>query len=118
MAIHEKAKELGRLIGQSDEYKTLRRARQHLEEVPELGQQLDRLQRVAETLERKAMQGQEPPEEQVNEYESLLSTIQADARYQGLVAAQANFDKLMLKVNEQMVDGMRKGADSPIITLG
>lgn len=118
MAIIEKAQELGRLIGQSDEYKTLKRARQQLEEVPELRQQMDRLQGVAETLERTAMQGQEPPEDHVKEYETLLSTIQADTRYQGLVSAQANFDKLMLKVNEQMVDGMRKGADSPIITLG
>ena len=35
-----------------------------------------------------------------------------------MVAAQANFEKLMAKVNERIFDGMKKGAASPIITLG
>jgi hypothetical protein len=35
-----------------------------------------------------------------------------------MVAAQANFDKLMVRVNEYILDGIRKGAASPIITLG
>jgi hypothetical protein len=53
----------------------------------------------------------------VGEYNNLLSTIQADSRYQAVVAAQANFDKLMLRVNEQILEGIKKGAASPIITL-
>ena len=33
------------------------------------------------------------------------------------VAAQENFDKLMLRVNQWIMDGMKKGSASPIITL-
>jgi hypothetical protein len=33
------------------------------------------------------------------------------------VAAQDNFDKLMLRVNEWISEGIRKGASSGIITL-
>ena len=38
--------------------------------------------------------------------------------YQRLVAAQENFDKLMARVNDWIVDGIEKGATSSIITLG
>jgi hypothetical protein len=47
-----------------------------------------------------------------------VGEVQSDPAYQQLVAAQSNFDKLMLKVQEQIMEGMRKGAESRIITLG
>lgn len=116
--IKDKAIELGRLVGQSEEYKALRRARQTVEETTDLRDKLDRLQRVAEGIERTSVQGEEPAETDVQDYDALLSEIQTDSRYQQLVAAQTNFDKLMLKVHEHMAEGIRKGAESPIITLG
>jgi hypothetical protein len=33
------------------------------------------------------------------------------------VAAQANFDKLMLRVQDQIMEGIKKGSESVIITL-
>jgi len=41
-----------------------------------------------------------------------------NATYQRAIAAQDNFDKLMLRVNEWISEGIRKGAASSIITLG
>jgi len=38
--------------------------------------------------------------------------------YQAVVAAQANFEKLMTKINAKIFEGMKQGAASPIITLG
>jgi cell fate (sporulation/competence/biofilm development) regulator YlbF (YheA/YmcA/DUF963 family) len=116
--ILEKAQELGRMIGQHDEYRALRQAEQELDAAPELKKKVDRLRDVSASLEQKALEGSEPPDELKNEYEALLSAIQADSRYQCWVAAQANLEKLMLRVHEQIADGVRKGADSPIITLG
>jgi len=34
-----------------------------------------------------------------------------------VVDAQANFEKLMAKVNARIYEGIKKGAASPIITL-
>jgi hypothetical protein len=34
-----------------------------------------------------------------------------------VVAAQENFDKTMMRVNEWILDGIQKGSASPIITL-
>lgn len=115
--ISEKARELGRLLGQSDEFKGLRRAREQVQEATELSERLKKLENLAETLERAVRDGREPTEAEATEYEQLLSEIQADSRYQSLVAAQANFDKLILRANQHIMEGLSKGASSPIITL-
>ena len=116
--IPEKAKELGRLIGQSDEYGALRRAQDNVAQAPALKDRLDKLRQLAESLERTAAEGHPPSEADVAKYDELLSQIQGDPLYQSVVAAQTNFDKLMIRVNDQIMDGIRKGAASPIITLG
>jgi hypothetical protein len=50
--------------------------------------------------------------------DELLSKVQSNATYQRLVVAQENYDKIMMKVNDWIVDGIKKGATSSIITLG
>jgi len=115
--IEEKAVDLGRLIGQTDEYQALRRAHEQVRDLKNLQEQMGRLHNVAADLERATSEGREPPESQVQEYDMLLSKIQGDPNYQAVIAAQSNFDKLMLKVNEQIMEGIRRGSASPIITL-
>ena len=50
--------------------------------------------------------------------DTILGSIQQKPIYQRAVAAQENFDKIMLRVNNSIMDGIKKGAASPIITLG
>jgi cell fate (sporulation/competence/biofilm development) regulator YlbF (YheA/YmcA/DUF963 family) len=115
--IEEKAQELGRLIGQSDDYKALKRARDGLDGVPELDAKLEELQQVAARMEKAVAEGAEPAQADGEAYERLLREVQSDSRYQSMVAAQANFDKLMLRVQDQIMEGIRKGSESLIITL-
>ena len=116
--IPDKAMELGRLVGQSEEYQALKRANERLMAEQALRESLERLRtlqlQVGEMLDR----GQEPSAEQQAEIDKLVGGVQSHPGYQGVVAAQANFDKLMMKINEWILDGIRKGADSRIITLG
>lgn len=116
--IPQKAEDLGRQIGQTEEYKALKRAQDRLQGAKELAAQLRRLQELAEVLERAVEEGHTPSEADRAAYEQALAQVQGDPVYQGMVAAQANFDKLMVRVNEHILDGIRKGAASPIITLG
>jgi hypothetical protein len=51
------------------------------------------------------------------ELDGLLGQVQGQAVYQRLVSAQENFDKLMARVNDWIVDGIERGATSSIITL-
>jgi release factor glutamine methyltransferase len=116
--IDEKAQELGRLLGQSEEYKALLRASQRLKEDVETQKLLEEVERLAEAIEGAAQQGKEPARESVERYDEILKTVQRSPVYQQMVAAQANFEKLMAKVNATIYEGMQKGAASPIITLG
>jgi hypothetical protein len=62
--------------------------------------------------------GERPTEEMEKDLDTLLGQVQSQMAYQRLVSAQENFDKLMARVNDWIVDGIEKGATSSIITLG
>lgn len=114
----EGALELGRLIGQSSEYKALKFARERVEDVPELKREFEEMARLAQSLQKAVLEGGEPSKTDSAEYERLHSEIQGNPVYQNLVVAQSNFDKVMTRVHEQILEGIEKGASSPIITLG
>jgi cell fate (sporulation/competence/biofilm development) regulator YlbF (YheA/YmcA/DUF963 family) len=115
--LEEKGKELGRLIGQSAEYQALKRSSEALnddEGAVALLQQMEKLRGEAQRL---IQRGENPTPEMEQQLDSMLEKIQSQPAYQRAVSAQENFDKLMLRVNQWIMDGMKKGAASPIITL-
>jgi len=118
LVLEEKAEELGRLLGQTDEYKALRRATEALREDQAVQKVLAEAERLAQEIERVAQQGQEPSKEQVEQYDRALQSVQANPVYQQMVAAQSNFEKLMTRINARIYEGIKRGAASPIITLG
>jgi cell fate (sporulation/competence/biofilm development) regulator YlbF (YheA/YmcA/DUF963 family) len=116
--LEEKAEDLGRVLGQTDEYKALRRATEALREDEPVQKVLAEAERLAQDIERVAQEGKEPTKEQVEQYDKALQSVQGNPVYQQMVAAQANFEKLMAKINARIYEGIKKGAASPIITLG
>jgi cell fate (sporulation/competence/biofilm development) regulator YlbF (YheA/YmcA/DUF963 family) len=116
--IEDKAKELGRLVGQSAEYKNVKRANDALGEDKEAVALLKKMEQLRINAQSMIQRGERPTEEMERELDGLLSQVQSQPVYQRLVVAQENFDKLMGKVNDWIVEGIEKGAASPIITLG
>jgi cell fate (sporulation/competence/biofilm development) regulator YlbF (YheA/YmcA/DUF963 family) len=118
MNLEDKAKELGRMIGQSAEYQAVKRANDALNEDREAVTVL----REMETLRRDAQgmieRGQQPTAEMEQKLDDLLAKVQSNPAYQRVVVAQENFDKLMMRMNDWIGDGIQKGATSSIITLG
>lgn len=115
--LEEKSKELGRMLGQSSEYQTLKRSSDALsadKAAVALLQEMERLRGEAQALIQK---GESPTPEMEQQLDDLLEKIQSQDAYQRAVAAQENFDKIMQRVNQWIMDGMKKGAASPIITL-
>jgi cell fate (sporulation/competence/biofilm development) regulator YlbF (YheA/YmcA/DUF963 family) len=115
--LEEKAKEVGRLIGQSPEYQGLKRSSEAMNAdraAVALLQEMEKLRGEAQQL---IQRGENPTPEMEQQLDSMLGKIQSQSVYQRAVAAQENFDKLMLRVNQWIMDGMKKGAASPIITL-
>jgi len=116
--IDEKARELGRLIGQSKEYQELRRANESLGQDAEAVKLLRQMEQLRTEAQRMIERGERPTGEMERQLDDLLSKVQVQPAYQRLIAAQENFDKTMARVNEWILDGIDKGAASPIIMLG
>lgn len=117
-AMLEKARDVGRLLGQTAEYKALQRARQGINEDRETVELVNRLAELEGTMTSLLQQGKQPDEETQKEYEETFSKLQSGSRYQSLVAAQSNFDKVLQKVNEEIGAGMESGSKSSIIMPG
>jgi cell fate (sporulation/competence/biofilm development) regulator YlbF (YheA/YmcA/DUF963 family) len=116
--IEDKAKELGRLIGQSPEYQAVKRANDALSQDAAAVALLRQMEQLRMNAQQMIQRGERPTEEMEKELDALLGQVQGQSVYQRLVAAQENFDKIMGKVNDWIVDGIERGAASPIITLG
>lgn len=116
--IEERARDLGRLIGQSKEYQELRRANDSLAQDPEAVKLLKHMEQLRTEAQRMIERGERPTQDMERQLDELLGKVQVQPPYQRLIAAQENFDKLMSRVNEWILDGMEKGAASPIIMLG
>ena len=115
--IEDKARELGRLIGQSPEYKEIKRANDSLNEDRETVALLQQMEQLRLEAQRMLQRGERPTEDLEKRLDTLLSQIQAKSNYQRLLSAQENFDKVMSRVNDWILEGIEKGAASPIITL-
>lgn len=113
--IREMAESLGRVLGRTPEYRTLARAIESANEDREVVALTNEVQALQEVVEAAARKGEEPPEEEMERLGVAVRRMQASSVYQGVVAAQANFDRIMYRVDAAMQEGMRKGAESRII---
>ena len=115
--IDDKARELGRLIGQSPEYQAVKRASASLNGDRDALALIRRMEEIRLDAESMIVRGEQPTEAMQQEMDGLLMRVQGNAVYQQMAVAQENFDKLMARVNEVILDGIQKGATSSIITL-
>ncbi len=118
MSLEEKAKELGRLIGQSSEYQAVKRSNEALNNDRDGVALLRQMEQLRIDAQGMIERGEHPTAEMEQQLDTLLSQVQGNPHYQQVVTAQENFDKIMLRVNEWILDGIKRGSASPIITLG
>jgi len=111
----EKAREIGRLVAQSDEYKVLKRANERLSEDRDTVAGINRLGQLQEAIGQALQSGQEPPEAEREEFERLAGSVQTSATYQAFEAARSNFDRLMMRIDEEIAKGIEAGEQSRII---
>jgi cell fate (sporulation/competence/biofilm development) regulator YlbF (YheA/YmcA/DUF963 family) len=111
----EKARDLGRLIGQADEYKALDRARERFSNDREAVERVNKLAQLESEIAKALQSNQEPTEAEREEYERTFAELQGNASYQAMIAAQSNFDRILTKVNEEISKGVELCASSRII---
>ncbi len=113
--IDEMARDLGLALGRTPQYQDLRSAARRADDDRELVSLRNELSKLEETVARSVRAGEEPPAEVAEEYEQVFGRLQASPVYQGLVAAQANFDRVLGRVNEGISKAIEEGAKSSII---
>ncbi len=113
--LEDKAKDLGRTIGQSEEYKAVKRSSEGLNADREATTVLRQMEKIRTDAQAMIDRGEEPTAEMEQQLDALLQQVQGNPAYQRAISAQDNFDKLMLRVNQWIADGIRTGATSPII---
>ena len=111
----EMAKDLGRALAQTEEYQALKQTVSGRADDRELAELRTELEGLEGQIEAELRGGNEPTEELKSGYEEAVGRLQASATYQRLVSAQANFDKVLLKVNQTIQEGIAEGAESRII---
>jgi len=116
--IWDKAEELGRLIGQTPEYKALRRSETSLRYDQDEQGKMELIQKLARQMDELVAQGQMPDQATAETYEQAVRELEVSPTGQAYAVARANFEKVMIKVNQLIAQGMEKGAQSSIITLG
>lgn len=116
--LFERAEELGRLIGQTNEAKALRRAEESLRNDEVARGHLEKMQTLARQMDQAMAQGQMPEENAAQTYEAAVREFELSPVGQAYIVARSNFEKVMQKVNEEMAKGIEKGTTSSIITLG
>ena len=113
--IDDLAGSLGRALGKTPEYRTLARAKESADDDRGIVELTNELKRSEEALQTAIQEGKEPDKAEMERYEAALNKLQGSSVYQSLVSAQANFDKVMYRVNAAMRKGMQEGAASRII---
>ena len=113
--ILEMADRLGQSLARTQEYQALRRALTASGEDRELAELQSQILELEQEMEQHLRAGREPTKDQAEAYESFFGRLQSNPSYQRGVSAQANFDKMVARVNETIHRGIEKGAESRII---
>jgi cell fate (sporulation/competence/biofilm development) regulator YlbF (YheA/YmcA/DUF963 family) len=116
MDIETAAKDLGKLISQTPEYKYYTVAAKEVDEDKETSELMRKLKEIEEKVVKAQQEGQEIDEETRNIYTETMQAVQGKTNVQSLIASQENYMKLMNSVNEQISQGIQEGAQSRIIT--
>ncbi|HLA40037.1 MAG TPA: YlbF family regulator [Candidatus Glassbacteria bacterium] len=116
MDIETSAKDLGRLIAQSPEYKYYIAASREVDEDRETSDLMRKLKELEEKVGKLQQEGKPLDEQIKTEYTTLMENIQSKTMVQGLIASQENYLKLMNRVNAKIAEGIKEGAQSRIIT--
>lgn len=114
-SLNDMAKDLGNALARTDEYQALKRAISAADDDRTIAELRSELEKLESRIETSLRAGKEPDDEVREAYESAVGRLQSISTYQRLVAAQANFDKVVQRVNRTIMEGLEEGAQGRII---
>lgn len=109
-AILEKALELGKLIAQSEEYKTMRQKEAVMMSDVDALALIEKFQQLHQSHHTMQMQGQQPSDEQLNEAYAMEDKMMANDLIREFAEVQEQFQKFLNQVNDQISQGIEPKA--------
>lgn len=116
MDIESGARQLGKLISQTPEYKYYSQANRDVNEDQELSEMMKKVKEYEDRVAEMVRKGEQLTDELKKEYSEFMEQVQSKTLIQSLIASQDNYMKLMQRVNQLISEGIREGSESRIIT--
>ena len=106
MGLMEKAKELGREIRNTDQYREMEKKGEHFREDDTAQQLVKEVQEAQQKLQFARQTGVQPTQEDVEDFNKKRETMHANASVAALIKAQEDFNNVMKEVNEAITEGI------------
>ncbi|GEM_PF-423465 len=110
--VHQKAKELGEKIQETEEYKELERTSKNVQENEEASQMIQEMQDLQQKIQFAQQSGVEPSQEQIQQFNDMKAKMDANLTIQAYGKAQEAFNQLMQDINNSISEGIKPGEGS------
>lgn len=108
MLVKKKARELGREIRNTPEFKELQQAERSLQDDQSAVQLITNLQELQQQMAFAQKAGTKPSPEQVSQFNDMQEQMKTNITVRSLLKAREEFDKLIVSVNEAISEGITK----------
>lgn len=98
------ARELGKALAESEEYKAYQKAKQQVEEHEAAKIMLEDFRRKQMALEKKTLRGEEPSSEEVEQLKKLSEILGYNPYIREYIMAEMRFTQLILEVQKAIAD--------------
>ena len=109
MSVIAKAKELGKEIRKTEQYRELERVSKNMQEDAEANQMVKEIQDLQQQIQFAQQSGVQPSQEQIEEFNNLKNKMDTSLTIQAYAKAQNDFSEFMQDVNSAISEGISPG---------
>lgn len=106
MTVIEKAKELGREIKETDEFKELERANESIKEDQIASKIIEDINDIQQKINFSQNSGVQPSPEQISQFNDLKEKMESNLTIQSFMKAQEQFNEIMQNINSAISEGI------------
>ena len=111
MSVMDKARELGKEIRTTEEYKELERTTDNIKDDANANKMIQDIQELQQQIQFAQQSGVQPSQEQIDEFDSLKGKMDTSLTIQAYAKAQNDFSEFMQTVNNAIGEGISPEID-------
>ena len=111
MSVMDKARELGKEIRTTEEYKELERTTGNIKDDADANKMIQDIQELQQQIQFAQQSGVQPSQEQIDEFNSLKGKMDTSLTIQAYAKAQNDFSEFMQTVNNAIGEGISPEMD-------